>query len=44
MKHGIYAPCNLITDREDVPLRMEMLSLADFSEVDDRHDANVQGE
>jgi hypothetical protein len=44
MKYGIDAPCNLITNREDVPLRMEMLSLADFSEVDNRHDADVQGQ
>ena len=40
----IGAPCNLITDREDVPLRMEMLSLTNFSEIDDRHDADVQGQ
>ena len=44
MKCRIDVPCNFITNREDVPLRMEMLSLADFSEVDDGHNANVEGQ
>jgi len=44
MKYGIDPPRNLVTNREDVSLRMEMLPLADFSEVDNRHDANVQGQ
>ena len=44
MKCGIDAPRNLVTNGEDIPLRMEMLPLADFSEVDNRHDADVQGQ
>lgn len=44
MKYGINAPRNFVTNWEDVPLRMEMLPLADFSEVDDRHDADVEGQ
>jgi len=44
MKYGIDPPRNLVTNREDVSLRMEMLPFADFSEVDNRHDANVQGQ
>ena len=36
------APRNLVTNREDIPLGVEMLWLADFPEVDDRHDADVE--
>lgn len=42
MKYEIDGPRNLIADREDVSFRMEMFSLADFSEVDNRHDTDVQ--
>ena len=44
MRYGIDVPRNFVTNRKDVPLRMEMLSLADFPKVEDRHDTNVEGQ
>ena len=38
------APRYFIANREDVPLRVEMLPHADLSQVNDSHDAHVEGQ